>query len=133
MSTFTITPAVVRATLTAERTITRNYDGFVATLNLDTDTSAGDLTAAARNLVTLAYPTTDPKVFPGQSEHPRNRDARAIRAGLVRAIKRAADPVESDDTDAVNLLTADGVKRVTDMSDADLMAAIRAEMARRVK
>lgn len=129
---------IVRDTLSAERKVTRNYDALVVFAGLDHTSESKTITESAHALILLAYPGTDPSRLTGKNKNhdQRWKDARAIRAGLVAAIKRAAPESEDNEPKPVVLrasLSGEGGGTVTiDPSDplyVALVNKIRGEQA----
>lgn len=139
MSTITFTTAAVAVT-SHERKSARTevqYDFLASALNLTTDTTSGDMTDAARRVVlegaandgtaTGASLTADDLTGRDPGADAKTRDywkaARAVRIGLVKAVKRAAGDDDDDTTETVvNLLTQAGLKANLD----DVVAAWKA-------
>jgi hypothetical protein len=138
MSKITFTSAAV-AVVSHERKSFRTevqYDFLAAALDLSVDTESGDMTDAARRVVlegaandgtvTGAALTTDDLTGrdPGAGSKTREywKAARAVRIGLVKAVKRAAGDDESESETIVNLLTQAGLKANLD----DVVAAWKA-------
>lgn len=102
MSVITITEEnlskIARDMIVADRRVAGQYDAFVVHYNLTSDTESGDITEAARAIVLAAYPDTDPARLAGKNKNDDQRwkDARAVRIGLVAAIKRATEDTEPE-------------------------------------
>lgn len=146
---------VVRHAIGDERRAA-DYDALVAHYGLTPDSSSTDLTDAARaitimganassktrGLVTIDDLTgRDPGAnLTGEAKVKRDhwKAARTVRAGLVKAVKRATASTDDDApkvTGTENLLTRDGVKRLAAMmADGDhdmILAAIMGELEAR--
>jgi hypothetical protein len=148
MATITFTSAAV-AVVSHERKSFRTevqYDFLAKTLNLTPDTSSEDLTAAARSVVihgaandgtaTGANITADDLTGrdPGNGSKVREywKAARAVRIGLVKAVKRAAGD-DGDDESATDYLArivkAVEAGRKHDLTPDQIMEAVKAHLA----
>ena len=89
---------IARDMIVADRRVASQYDAFAVHYSLTADTASADVTDAARSIVLAAYPDTDPERFKGKdkSGDQRWKDARAVRIGLVAAIKRATEDTEPE-------------------------------------
>lgn len=148
MSTITFTSAAVAVT-NHERKSARTevqYDFLAKTLNLTPDTSSGDMTDAARRVVlegaandgtaTGASLTTDDLTGRDPGAGAKTRDywkaARAVRIGLVKAVKRAAgeDGDEESTTDYLaRIVKAVEAGRKHDLTPDQIMEAVKAHLA----
>lgn len=127
MNTFNYATAVV-AVVNHERRTARlegTYDGLATYFSLTTESESATITDAARTIVVEGAHRDGTKVGetitedmltgrdPGTGAAHRDywKAARAVRIGLVAAIKRAAGDDGDDDTESVvNLLTRAGLK-----------------------
>lgn len=143
---------VVRHAISGERRAA-DYDLLVAHYGLAADSDSTTLTDAARAVTILGAESSestrgivtlddlkgrDPgKNLKGDDKIRRDHwvAARTVRAGLVKAVKRATDSTDGKVTGTKNLLTEDGVKRLAAMlneGDTDaVVAAVMAELADR--
>lgn len=114
MSVITLTEdnfaKVAREMIVADRRVASQYDAFALHYNLTSDTASADVTDAARSIVLAAYPNTDPARLAGKNknEDQRWKDARAVRIGLVAAIKRATEDTEPEAKAAVLRVSLSG-------------------------
>lgn len=128
MTEFTVTAdnlhTVARDTIVAGRKLARNYSALVTFYGLDTESESSTVTDAARSIVLAAYPDTDPDRLAGKNKNDDQRwkDARAVRIGLVNAIKADAPETDDQPETVVNLLTRAGLKAEL----ADVVAAWKA-------
>lgn len=101
---------VARDMIVADRRVASQYDAFAAHYGLTADTASADVTEAARAVVLLAYPDTDPARLAGKNkaDDQRWKDARAVRIGLVNAIKRATEDAEPEPKPSVLRVSLSG-------------------------
>ena len=118
---------VVRDTLTADATASRNYAGLAAFYGLTYESASDEITAAARAAVLAAYPDTDPDRLKGKGKNDDQRwlDARTIRAGLVRALKASAPATDDAATDDAATDDASTDDAATDDAATDYIAMVR--------
>lgn len=85
-----------RTTIEAGRKADRNYVELVAHFALTSDSTSGEITDAARAVVIAAFPKVTEADMKGRDNGTHAwRDARMVRAGLVRNIE-AADAEDGD-------------------------------------
>lgn len=89
---------IARDMIVAGRRVSSQYDAMIVHFALTSDSEGKALTETARTIVLAAYPDTEPARLAGKNKNDDQRwkDARAVRAGLVAAIKRASEDVEDD-------------------------------------
>lgn len=132
---------VVAAHASNEQRAEQAYAKIAKNYRLTGESQTTRVTEVARKITMLAYASTGVTVLaesmagrdPGQDA--ANRDewlmARAVRAGLVRAIKSTK---KVDDSDAVaNLLTAAGLSELADKSEDQIVDLVKSELSRRSK
>lgn len=91
--------------IVAGRKAERGYVELVKHFGLTHESASADITEAARTVVVTAYPGTDPARLAGKNKNDDQRwcDARAVRAGLMRAIEK---PDTEDDAPKPVILRA---------------------------
>lgn len=126
---------VARNMIVDGRRVSAQYDAFVVFYSLDADTESGIITETAREIVLAAYPGTDPARLGGKNKNDDQRwlDARAVRAGLVAAIKRATETDESDpaapDYLALAVKAAKTAHDKGEVATDAILAAVKAALA----
>lgn len=97
-----------RTTIEAGRKADRNYVELVEHFSLTCDSPSAEITDAARAVVIAAYPKVTEADMKGRDNGTHAwRDARMVRAGLVRNIE-AADAEDSDPKPAVLRVSLSG-------------------------